>query len=109
MSSVTEATAVSDEISPATWRLAWLIALGGFAGGLDTSLMNIALNTIQRQFHASLGVAQWAASGYLLALAIALPACAWLGRRVGPSRVWFVSLAAFLWWFSRTARLASSP
>ncbi|MEV4496540.1 hypothetical protein AB0J84_12630 [Micromonospora arborensis] len=34
------------EISPETWRLAWVVAFGAFAGGLDTSLINIALNTI---------------------------------------------------------------
>lgn len=95
MSSVTTVPAVKDEISPATWRLAWLIALGGFAGGLDTSLVNIALDSIQRQFHVSLAVTQWVASGYLLALAIALPGCAWLGRRVGLGRLWLVSLVAF--------------
>ncbi|MFJ3214752.1 DHA2 family efflux MFS transporter permease subunit [Kitasatospora sp. NPDC086801] len=84
-----------DEISPRTWRLAWVIALGAFTAGLDTSLMNIALDTIQQRFHADLELTQWVASGYLLALAVALPACAWLGRRVGPGRLWLAAVAAF--------------
>jgi len=61
------------EISSATWRLAWVIAFGAFAGGLDTSLINIALKTIQDEFHTSLGLAQWISSAYLLALAVSLP------------------------------------
>jgi len=83
------------EISAATWRLAWVIAFGAFAGGLDTSLINIALNTIQNEFHADLDLAQWISSAYLLALAVSLPVCAWLGRRVGVGRLWLGALAAF--------------
>jgi len=83
------------EISSATWRLAWVIAFGAFAGGLDTSLINIALKTIQDEFHTSLGLAQWISSAYLLALAVSLPVCAWLGRRVGVGRLWLGALAAF--------------
>jgi EmrB/QacA subfamily drug resistance transporter len=91
----TTTRAPGQEISPATWHLAWLIALGGFAAGLDTSLVNIALDTIRGQFGIGLGLAQWIASGYLLALAVALPACAWLGRRMGTGRVWLAAVAAF--------------
>jgi EmrB/QacA subfamily drug resistance transporter len=87
--------AAPQEITPAIWRLAGVIALGAFAGGLDTSLINIALETIQREFHAGIGTAQWVASGYLLALAVSLPICAWLGRRVGAGRLYLWALAAF--------------
>jgi EmrB/QacA subfamily drug resistance transporter len=82
-------------IDRGTWRLAWTIAFGAFASGLDTSLVNIALDTIGRQFHAGLALTAWVASGYLLALAVSLPACAWLGRRLGPGRLWLGALAGF--------------
>lgn len=95
MTRVEAQPAVPEKITPAIWRLAGVIALGAFAGGLDTSLINIALETIQRQFHAGIGTAQWIASGYLLALAVSLPVCAWLGRRVGPARLYLWALAAF--------------
>jgi MFS family permease len=39
---------------------------------------------------------QWVASGYLVALAISLPAVARLGSRFGYGRVWAASLAAFV-------------
>lgn len=91
----TRTAPVQPEISPATWRLAWVIAFGAFAGGLDTSLINIALHTIQGEFHTDLGLAQWISSAYLLALAVSLPVCAWLGRRVGVGRLWLGALAAF--------------
>lgn len=95
MSRVGAPDAAPAQISPATWRLAWVIAFGAFAGGLDTSLVNIALNTIEREFHSGLAEAQWISSGYLVALAVSLPACAWLGRRVGVGRLWLGAVAAF--------------
>ncbi|MGW2492650.1 DHA2 family efflux MFS transporter permease subunit [Streptomyces sp. NPDC001606] len=95
MSRVEAKPAETDAITPAIWRLAGVIALGAFAGGLDTSLINIALETIQKQFHTGIGTAQWIASGYLLALAVSLPVCAWLGRRVGAGRLYLWALAAF--------------
>ncbi len=84
-----------ETITPAIWRLAGVIALGAFAGGLDTSLVNIALETIRNRFHAGIGLAQWIASGYLLALAVSLPVCAWLGRRFGVGRLYLAALGAF--------------
>jgi MFS family permease len=39
---------------------------------------------------------QWVATGYLVALAVSVPAAAWLGSRYGYGRVWAVSLAGFV-------------
>lgn len=63
--------------------------------GLDTSLVNVGLTTIAKDLHAGLAAAQWVTSGYLLALAAALPACPWLQRRLGASRLWMISLVTF--------------
>jgi MFS family permease len=63
--------------------------------GLDTSLVNVGLNTIATDLHASLTSVQWITSGYLLALAAALPAVPWLQDRFGASRLWLVSLLTF--------------
>jgi len=38
---------------------------------------------------------QWVASAHLIALGVSLPACGWLGRRVGVGRLWLAALAAF--------------
>jgi EmrB/QacA subfamily drug resistance transporter len=96
VSQVEAPVTAAPEISAETWRLAWVIAFGAFAGGLDISIVNIALNTIRYSFHTSLSDAQWISSGYLLALAVSLPACAWLGRRIGVGRLWLGSLVCFI-------------
>lgn len=77
------------------WRVAWVIVFGAFMANLDTSLVNVGLDTISRDLHGSLASAQWVTSGYLLALAASLPACAWLSRHFGTGRLWMYALAGF--------------
>lgn len=78
-----------------TWRLALVIVFGAFLSGLDASIVAVGLDTIARDLDADLATAQWVANGYLLALGVSLPACGWLGRRVGVGRLWLGALAAF--------------
>ncbi|WNV74303.1 MDR family MFS transporter [Geodermatophilus sp. DSM 44513] len=82
-------------ISGRIWRLAVVLALGGVMAGLDGSIVNVGLATIRDDLDASLTAIQWVSSGYLLALAAALPVCGWLSRRVGAGRLWLWSLAGF--------------
>ncbi len=82
-------------IPRAIWRLALVIVFGAFMSGLDASVVNVGLDTIGRDLDASLNDAQWVANGYLLALGVSLPACGWLGRRIGVGRLWLAALAAF--------------
>ena len=77
------------------WRLAMVVVIGAFMAQLDTALVNVGLDTITARLHGTLSAAQWVTSGYLLALAAALPACGWLGRRVGPGTLWLGALVAF--------------
>ncbi|WP_238526390.1 DHA2 family efflux MFS transporter permease subunit [Gordonia neofelifaecis] len=89
------APAPPDRIDPATWRLCWVIVLGAFASGLDASIVNVGLESINRELGATLSTTQWIVSGYLLALAVSLPAAGWLGRRFGTGRVWLPPPTAF--------------
>ncbi|MGA8117666.1 MAG: DHA2 family efflux MFS transporter permease subunit [Actinocatenispora sp.] len=92
---VVVASADRDRIGWPTWRLAWVIVFGAFASGLDASLANIGLDTIRAELHTSLAEVQWVSTGYLVALAMSLPVCGWLGRRIGVGRLWLHSLAVF--------------
>jgi EmrB/QacA subfamily drug resistance transporter len=86
---------VLGSIPPEVWRIALVIVFGAFMAGLDTSLVNVGLETIGRRLHSSLTSVQWVTSGYLLALAGALPACGWLSRYLGAGRLWLWALAGF--------------
>jgi EmrB/QacA subfamily drug resistance transporter len=84
-------TAIPAEV----WRVAAVIVFGAFMANLDTSLVNVGLDTIGHNLRAPLSSVQWVTSGYLIAMAGALPACAWLGRRIGAGRLWLWALAGF--------------
>ncbi|PXX65196.1 EmrB/QacA subfamily drug resistance transporter [Nocardia tenerifensis] len=84
-----------EAVPAAVWRVAGVVVFGAVMSMLDTSLVNVGLNTIATDLGATLDSAQWIASGYLLALAVALPLVGWLGRRFGLDRVWLGALIGF--------------
>jgi len=83
-------------LDPALLRLGGVVILGAIASILDTTIVNVALDTLARDFHTSLSTIQWVSTGYLLALAIVIPLSGWAVERYGAKRVWMVSLVLFL-------------
>ena len=76
--------------------VAGTVVLGGSMTNVDTTVVNVALDSLSRDFHASVTSVQWVATGYLLALAIVIPLSGWASDRFGGRRVWMVSIALFL-------------
>jgi EmrB/QacA subfamily drug resistance transporter len=81
----------------------WVVAvtvLGSGIAALDATVVNIALPTIGREFHASVADLQWVISGYTLTLAAFLLIGGTLGDRFGRRRmfltgtVWFALASA---------------
>jgi EmrB/QacA subfamily drug resistance transporter len=62
---------------------------------LDSSIVNVAVEPIARQTHASLPTVQWIISGYLLALGTGLALTSYLSRRFGTIPTYTGFLAAF--------------
>jgi EmrB/QacA subfamily drug resistance transporter len=73
----------------------FVLLSGSLLSMVDSSVVNVAVPDIGRELNAPLSTVQWTVSGYLLALAAALPATAYLGRRFGTVKVYGLSLAAF--------------
>lgn len=82
-------------ISPRIWKIAAVTGAGAFIAMLDSTVANLAIESIRDDLHSTLPVIQWIATGYLIALAVSLPATGWLGNRYGHGRIWSVSLAIF--------------
>jgi EmrB/QacA subfamily drug resistance transporter len=80
-------------------RLGPLVQYALLAGPLlsmiDSSIVNVAVEPIARELHASLTTVQWTVSGYLLALGAGLAGTAYLARRFGTLPVYQVSVIAF--------------
>ncbi len=76
------------------WVLVGLLA-GPFLSIMDSNIVNVALPNIASQLHTPLATAQWIISGYLLALAVVLPASAYLAKRFGTRPIYLLSLIGF--------------
>ena len=76
--------------------LSLVLALGMFVTLLDTTVVNIALDTLRSAFDSTVGQTQWVATGYLLALAAVIPVSGWVSEKVGARNAWLVAMALFL-------------
>lgn len=76
--------------------VAAVVILGSFMSTLDTTIVNVAINTLGRRFHTSLSTIQWVSTGYLLALATVIPLSGWAADRFGTKRLYLGSIAIFI-------------
>jgi EmrB/QacA subfamily drug resistance transporter len=95
--SQTEAPVDADRapIEPYVWKIAGVVILGMVMSILDTTIVNVALNTLGRELHSSISEIQWVITGYLLSLAAVIPVTGWAARRFGAKRVYMTSLVLF--------------
>ncbi len=85
----------SDRIEPYVWKIAGVVILGMIMSILDTTIVNVALRTLEHDLHSSLAQTQWVITGYLLSLAAVIPITGWAARRYGAKRVYMTSLVLF--------------
>ena len=62
------------QISRELLLVASVVVLGAVMSILDTTVVNVAINTLAARFHTTLPTIQWVATGYTLALADGDPA-----------------------------------
>src|SRR6516165_6325761 len=62
---------------------------------MDVTIVNVALPTIGRDFHVRPDSVDTVAIGYLVSLAVFIPASGWLGDRFGGKRVLLTAIAIF--------------
>jgi EmrB/QacA subfamily drug resistance transporter len=76
--------------------VAGVVVLGAVMSILDTTVVNVAINTLGRDFNTSLSTIQWIATGYTLALATVIPVTGWAADRFGTKRLYMLSIALFI-------------
>ena len=77
------------------WIVSAVVISGVIMSILDTTIVNVALETLSRELHAPLSTIQWVSTGYMLALAAVIPLTGWASERWGTKRVWMISVALF--------------
>jgi EmrB/QacA subfamily drug resistance transporter len=76
--------------------VAVVVIVGAIMSILDTTIVNVALETLARDLHAPLSSVQWVSTGYLLSLATVIPLTGWAAESFGPKRVWMCVVGAFV-------------
>jgi MFS family permease len=77
------------------WPVLIVLSIGFFLTYLDMTIVNIAIPSIARTFHASLDQVLWVANSYVIALSALLIAAGHLGDRCGPRRLFDVGTLTF--------------
>ena len=84
-----------DRLTPDLIKLGLVVVIGVFMSILDTTIVNVALETLGRELDAPLSSIQWITTGYLLALSLVIPVGGWVTDRFGARRLFLTSLALF--------------
>jgi EmrB/QacA subfamily drug resistance transporter len=72
-----------------------VLVTGMFMSVLDTSIVNVAIPTIQTEFGGTTADVQWVITVYTLTLGVVVPVTAWVGDRFGLDRVYNLALLTF--------------
>ena len=78
------------------YRILVSVIFGIFMVILDTTVVNVAFQTLRAEFGASLNDSQWIISIYVLAIGISTPLSAFLAGRYGMKRIYLVGLGIFI-------------
>jgi EmrB/QacA subfamily drug resistance transporter len=89
-------TGASEGLDRRLLMIASVVVLGAVMSILDTTVVNVAINTLSRDFNTDLATIQWIVTGYTLALATVIPITGWAADRFGTKRLYMLSIGLFL-------------
>jgi EmrB/QacA subfamily drug resistance transporter len=81
---------------PYKYLVAIVFIFGLFMDLMDTTIVNVAIPSLRRDFHASTALVEWTVTGYLLSLAVVIPAAGWLSDRFGTKRIFIYAMGIFV-------------
>jgi EmrB/QacA subfamily drug resistance transporter len=91
-----ERAAAETKLPPQVWKALLALIVGGIAAILDSTMVTLALHTLVVSLHSTDGTIQWVTTGYLLAMAVAIPVTGWAESRWGGKHVWMAALVIFV-------------
>jgi EmrB/QacA subfamily drug resistance transporter len=83
-------------LTPEVRNAVLALIVGGIAAILDSTMVTLALHTLVVRLHSTDGTIQWVTTGYLLAMAVAIPVTGWAESRWGGKRAWMAALVLFV-------------
>ncbi|WP_107054291.1 MDR family MFS transporter [Streptomyces sp. NRRL S-350] len=88
--------ATAEPIPRSLWKMGGVLALGPVLALLDTTIVNVGIDSVARDLHSSIAAVQWVATGYLLAISLTMPLSGWAAGRFGARRAWLASVVLFV-------------
>jgi EmrB/QacA subfamily drug resistance transporter len=82
-------------LSPAVRKVLLALIVGGIAAILDSTMVTLAIHTLVVGLDSPPGTMQWVVTGFMLAMAVAIPVTGWAESRWGGKRVWMAALTLF--------------
>ncbi|GAB2857957.1 DHA2 family efflux MFS transporter permease subunit [Actinocorallia aurea] len=80
---------------PALTNAIIVTTLGAFMAFLESTIVNVALDTLTRELRTDLATTQWVVTAYLLSMAAAIPISGWAANRFGAVQTYVAGLAVF--------------
>ncbi len=69
--------------------------LGTFMAAIDSSIVNVSMPVIRKEFGTSLSGVEWVITGYMIAFTLFIPLTSWLKKRIGYFNLYIGSVAIF--------------
>ncbi|MDO3412366.1 MDR family MFS transporter [Saccharibacillus sp. CPCC 101409] len=85
-----------EKLDPKMLQTALILVFGALASQLDSTMVNVGLQTLGAELHSTVSAIQWVVTGYILAMGLAVPVSGWAVRRFGGKNVYLFSLVVFL-------------
>lgn len=84
------------KLSPQVRNALIALVVGGIAAILDSTMVTLAIHTLVVKLHSTPDTIQWVTTGFLVAMAVAIPVTGWAERHWGGKRVWMAALVLFV-------------
>jgi len=81
---------------PYKYLVAIVFIFGLFMDLMDTTVVNVAIPKLGEDFHATTSAVEWTVTGYLLSLAVFIPAAGFLSDRFGTKKTFLSAMAIFI-------------
>jgi EmrB/QacA subfamily drug resistance transporter len=96
VTSTIRTTGKATAFDPELRKLALVVIAGAVMTVLDTTIVNVAITPLARDFRTSLSDIQWVLTGYTLALSVSITISGWAVERFGARTTWIGSLLVFI-------------
>ncbi|WP_187369607.1 MDR family MFS transporter [Fodinicola acaciae] len=86
----------TERLDPQLLRIGAVLVAAPILASLDATGVGVATDSLTSSFHTDVSSVQWVSAGYLLAMALVIPAAGWLSDRFGAKTVWISAVAIFM-------------